>query len=72
VRKPLLDGGARNALLGISNSVMLAEITANAGSNRSVGASLLAMEANDDAGNQTCRGVLWFFASRLAPARAGM
>jgi hypothetical protein len=24
-----LDGGARNALLGISNSVMLAEITAN-------------------------------------------
>ncbi|WP_213939825.1 DUF6124 family protein [Pseudomonas sp. dw_612] len=25
----LLDGGARNALLGISNSVMLAEITAN-------------------------------------------
>lgn len=25
----LLDGGSRNALLGISNSVMLAEITAN-------------------------------------------
>lgn len=25
----LLDGGARQALLGISNSVMLAEITAN-------------------------------------------
>ncbi|MBZ9780360.1 DUF6124 family protein [Pseudomonas sp. REP124] len=25
----LLEGGARNALLGISNSVMLAEITAN-------------------------------------------
>ena len=25
----LLDGGARNALLGISNSIMLAEITAN-------------------------------------------
>jgi len=24
-----LDGGSRNALLGISNSVMLAEITAN-------------------------------------------
>jgi hypothetical protein len=25
----LLDGGSRNVLLGISNSVMLAEITAN-------------------------------------------
>ena len=25
----LLDGGSRNALLGISNSIMLAEITAN-------------------------------------------
>ncbi|MDP9689513.1 UNVERIFIED_ORG: hypothetical protein J2W82_003175 [Pseudomonas mohnii] len=24
-----LDGGSRNALLGISNSIMLAEITAN-------------------------------------------
>jgi len=30
------------------------------------------MEVNDDAGNQTCRGVLWLFASKLAPARAGM
>jgi hypothetical protein len=25
----LLEGGSRNALLGISNSIMLAEITAN-------------------------------------------
>jgi hypothetical protein len=30
------------------------------------------MGGNDDAGNQTYRDVLWFFASRLAPTGAGM
>ncbi|CAI8804634.1 Deazaflavin-dependent nitroreductase [Pseudomonas sp. IT-196MI5] len=35
-----------------------------------VGASLLAMEANDDAGYLTPRGVLRFFASKLAPTVA--
>jgi hypothetical protein len=30
---------------------------------------MLAMEVNDDAGNLTPRGALWFFASRLAPTR---
>ncbi|POF42745.1 hypothetical protein B0D71_07535 [Pseudomonas laurylsulfativorans] len=35
-----------------------------------VGASLLAMEANDDAGFLTPRGVLRFFASKLAPTGA--
>ncbi len=32
-----------------------------------VGASSLAMVVNDDAGSLTPRGVLWFFASELAP-----
>src|SRR5689334_3191631 len=32
-----------------------------------VGASLLAMEVNDDAGSLTPRGALRFFASKLAP-----
>ncbi|CAI8710904.1 hypothetical protein EMIT0P218_110054 [Pseudomonas sp. IT-P218] len=32
-----------------------------------VGASLLAMEVNDDAGSLAPRGALRFFASRLAP-----
>ncbi len=30
------------------------------------------MEGDDDAGNQTYRGVLGFFASRLAPTGGGM
>jgi hypothetical protein len=34
---------------------------------RPVGASLLAMEVNDDAGSLTPRGALRFFASKLAP-----
>ena len=34
---------------------------------RPVGASLLAMEVNDDAGSLTPRGALGFFASKLAP-----
>jgi hypothetical protein len=34
----------------------------------SAGASLLAMIVNDNAGNLMPRGVLWFIASRLAPA----
>jgi hypothetical protein len=33
----------------------------------SIGASLLAMIVNDNAGNLVPRGVLWFIASRLAP-----
>jgi len=35
-----------------------------------VGASLLAMDVNADAGNLTPRGVLRFIASRLAPTGA--
>lgn len=31
---------------------------------------MLAMVVNDDAANLTPRGVLWFFASMLAPAPA--
>ncbi|EJM55152.1 hypothetical protein PMI29_05508, partial [Pseudomonas sp. GM49] len=34
---------------------------------KTVGASLLAMEVNDDAESLTPRGVLRFFASKLAP-----
>ncbi|PPK40005.1 hypothetical protein CD175_00765 [Pseudomonas laurylsulfatiphila] len=37
---------------------------------RPVGASLLAMEVNDDAGSLTPRGALRFFASRLAPTES--
>ncbi|OWP68118.1 hypothetical protein CEC48_29855 [Pseudomonas sp. K2I15] len=37
----------------------------------SVGASLLAKVANDDAGNLDERGVLEFFASKLAPTGGG-
>ncbi|QCY12731.1 hypothetical protein ELQ88_19170 [Pseudomonas sp. MPC6] len=35
-----------------------------------VGASLLVMVVNDNAGNLTPRGALWFIASKLAPTGA--
>jgi hypothetical protein len=64
--------GRRRGFLQVYISI--AAVTASNGSaltaghlEKPVGASLLAMEVNDDAGSLTPRGALRFFASKLAP-----
>ena len=53
--------------LGANGSTILREASPKANNPVPAGASLLAMEVNDNAGNQTPRGALGFLASKLAP-----